>query len=485
MVYFMMMCLPVTLEELPLRLLALTIGAVFIVAVNLLTNRHSSPQKTSRQAIESLAGEIDRAVDLKLEGKEVSEDDFKLARNFYTNMVLNFELKIFPSPTQESALNIAKSLQYIGQIIANYDLTDGELRYIKHLLSDIREMEPADIFNGIEVETEEMNVVLLNFEYIADEISKEHTTKEFNLPDYKTLKTILKAVSKRIFSLDSVRFTFAIKMTFLMVLCEVLTLIHPITFPQWLYFAIIPLLMPYIDDMGDSAKDRFIATYVGVIFFAIIALIIPYLPIPTKLTAVIIFALGVTGFIFSIENVFVLTFFATVMSIGIGLTSLDANTAMWLKVLWVTLGTVVATVFSFLVLPFSVKKETKRNFAGRYELNEEFIDLLKEESEGTITSKGTSLVVVNNLLGENIEITPENEELFKLQDEITDLSNFISNYMQRNELSEGFKRNLIDIIDNGSDVNDELSNKEQAILHGLSYMMELFKKESEMVGQAV
>lgn len=480
MCYFIMVCLPVTLEELPMRLMALSVGAIFIVAVNLLVNRGSSPRKFSKQTIDSLVSEINKAIDLKLDGQEVGEDNFKIANKFYSDMLLNFEYKIFPSSIHESVLSVTKSLQHIGKIISNYDLSENELKYIKQILSNIREIDPSDIFKGIEVETNEMNVVLLNFENIAGELKRDHSTKG-TLPDFKSLKPIIKPIMKRIFSLDSVRFTFALKMTFLMALCEVLTLIHPITFPQWLYFAIIPLLMPYIEDMKDSAKDRLYSTYLGVLVFIVIALIIPHIPISLNLIAVIIFALGVMGFIFTLGDVFKLTFFATVMSIGISLTSLDAATAMELKILWVTIGTAVATIFSYLVLPYSVEKETKRNLTGRYELNEAFIDFIKEESCGNTSSKGTSLVVINNILGENIEITPENKELIKLQDEITDLSKFISAYMEKNELCDDFKDNLKDIIDNGSEVDNTLNNKDKAILHSLRYMMELFKKETAII----
>ena len=239
--------------------------------------------------------------------------------------------------------------------------------------------------------------------------------------------------------------------------------------------------MPYIDDMGDSAKDRFYSTYVGVAFFILIALMLPHIPIDIKWMAVIIFALGVTGFIYSIENVFVLTFFATVMSIGISLTSLDSTTAMILKILWVTLGTVIATVFSYLVLPFSVKQETKRNLTGRCKLNSDFIDFLKQKACGNDSSKGTSMVVVNSILAGNIEITPENSELFMLQDEIIDLSNFVSVYMDKNGLSDGFRQNLLDIIDSDAPVRDDLSNRDQAVLHSVTYMMDLFKKENELI----
>ena len=480
MCYFMMVCIPVGADEFPLRLLALAIGAVFIVAMNFLANKNNSLHSMSKQTIDSLTSEIDKAVDMKLNGKEVSKDNFKITGKFYTDMFSNFEYKAFPSPVQESVMNIAKSFQYIGRVLANYDLTDNELKYIKYLLSNIRKIDSDDIYGGIEVETKEMNLVLLNFEYIADEIKNEGLTNEFVLPDIRYIRPIIKSVLKRIFSLESVRFTFALKMTFLLTLCEVLTMFFEITFPQWIYFAIIPLLMPYIEDMADSAKDRLYSTYAGIVVFMIIAFAMPYIPIETNLMAVIIFVLGITGFVFTLGDVFKLTFFATIMSVGISLTSLAADTAMELKLLWVTIATVVSTVFTYLVLPYSVKTETKRNLTARHQLDGEFIDLIRQKSEGLESSKGTSLVVINNLLAENIEITDENRELFDLQDEIIDLSNFISIYTDKNELSDGFKENLTGIIDSGRDVSDDLSNRERSVLYAVTHLIGLFKKEEKL-----
>ena len=73
MLYFMMMsCLPVSFEELPMRLLSLVVGAIFIVGINLIVNRNKK-FKLSKQTIDSLVLELNNAVDLKLYGDEVSK----------------------------------------------------------------------------------------------------------------------------------------------------------------------------------------------------------------------------------------------------------------------------------------------------------------------------------------------------------------------------------------------------------------------------
>ena len=65
--YFMMMCIPVSIEELPLRFAGLTFGAVFIVGINLLVNRKKS-YNLSKATLDGLISEIDKAIYVKLNG---------------------------------------------------------------------------------------------------------------------------------------------------------------------------------------------------------------------------------------------------------------------------------------------------------------------------------------------------------------------------------------------------------------------------------
>ena len=82
MCYFMMISARVTLEALPMRLLSLTFGAVLIVGLNVVVNGKKD-YKLSKATISNMVNEIDNAIDLKLKGKSVSQDNFKIANEFY------------------------------------------------------------------------------------------------------------------------------------------------------------------------------------------------------------------------------------------------------------------------------------------------------------------------------------------------------------------------------------------------------------------
>ena len=69
----MMVGIPVTQDMLLSRLLSLVFGAIFIVGINILANKRKD-YKLSKETIDNLVNELDNAIDLKLNGKEVSVD---------------------------------------------------------------------------------------------------------------------------------------------------------------------------------------------------------------------------------------------------------------------------------------------------------------------------------------------------------------------------------------------------------------------------
>ncbi|MBR0058436.1 MAG: hypothetical protein IJP99_03770 [Methanobrevibacter sp.] len=81
MIYFMMVGIPVSVEMLPMRLLSLVFGAVFIVGLNMAINRKKD-YKLSKATIDMLISELDKAIDLKLDGKDVFSDNFRTINGF-------------------------------------------------------------------------------------------------------------------------------------------------------------------------------------------------------------------------------------------------------------------------------------------------------------------------------------------------------------------------------------------------------------------
>lgn len=479
MIYFMMVGIPVSVEMLPMRLLSLVFGAVFIVGLNMAINRKKD-YKLSKATIDTLISELDKAIDLKLDGKDVFSDNFRTINGFYLSIFNRSEYKYFPSETHKSVLNVVKSFQYIGKIISEYDLSNKELLYIRSVLSQIEHIDLDDIFEGIEIESKVMYLVLLNLEIIANEIRKD-LTDEIMLPDKNTLKTQFKSLIRQYFSFRSVKFTFAFKMAFLMFVWQLLTLMFNLPFTKWLYFATISLMLPYIDDVAYSAKSRLQGTFIGVFVFAAILIIVPYINVSFNVIAVAVMVVCMLIMVIKLEDKLILTIVTTVISVMTALMYIPPPEAMELKILWVTVAVVVVTLFNYIFLPYSVEIETKNNLKTSYMLNQQSIELVKQKCMETGPDKKTTLLVLSNVVRENIEITEENLELYDLQVKITDICNFILNYLDLIPISDDLAKNLVEIIDDNALADVNLNIKDKILAYSMEHVMSLFKDEQMII----
>lgn len=480
MCYFMMMCIPISAEQLPIRLLSLIFGAVFIVGINLLVNKKKD-YKLTKATLNSLVSELNNAIDLKLNHAEVSKESFKTVNGFYLSMFSKFEYKYFPTPTQESVLNVVKAFQYIGWLIADSDLTDDELNYTKNILNNLENIEGSEIFNGINVKTKEMNLILLNLEIIANEIKNKDSLNDGIIPDKKLIKESLKPILKREFSFRSAKFTFAFKMALVLTLWEILTLIFNLPYTKWLYFASIPLMVPYVNDMASDAKNRVIGTVIGVFIFALIIILMPYLPLSQNILMMLIMVISIFGMVCELEDKLKMTIFSTVMSVMVSLMYITLPEALSLKIIWVSVAVIVVSLINFGFLPYSVEKETKNNLNSLFKLNENSIQLIKAKCMNQKSSNKTTLLTVSNIIRENIEVSDENREIYQLQMQITDISNFILNYMDVHDFSKESKDNIIRIIEHENTADNYNDIYEKIMFYSTEYIVNIFDREKELV----
>lgn len=478
MCYFMMVGIPVSLEMLPMRLLSLVFGAIFIVGLNVIVNGKKE-YKLSKTTITKLIDELNNAINSKLNGDEVF-DDFKVVNGFYLSIYNKLEYKYFPTKTQQAVLNVVKSFQYIGRVIADCDLTETELKYIREILSNIKEIDSSSIFEGIEIESNEMHLVLLNLEIIANEVNKDLTEDKILL-DKKTIISLIKPILKKQFSFQSVKFTFAFKMALMLFIWQLLTLIFNWPFTKWLYFATISLMVPYINDLAYTARTRIQGTLIGVFIFAILIITMPYIPIAFNVIMMVVMVACMMIMVLKLEDKLILAIVTTIMSVMSALMYIKPPEAIELKVLWVVVGVSAVSLFNYKFLPYSVEIETENNFKSIYKFNMQSIKLIEKKCRGLSSDEKTTLVVVNNIVRENIEITDENRELYELQIKITDICNFILNYLDVNAMSEDLKRNLIDIIDNNGQIDDGLNVKEKIIAYSTRHVKNLLNEENTIM----
>lgn len=480
MLYFMMVGIPITYDQLPMRLLSLVFGAICVVGFNILVNKKKD-YKLSKKTLTDLTIELEHAVDLKINGEKVIKENFKTANGFYQSIYDKFEYKFFPSAYHESVLNIVKSFQYIGVILSDFDLKKHELEYIKKILFEIKEGNVLDIFNGITIETPQMNLILLNLEIISSEMVNKNLENGSIIPKGWFFKKSFKTILKKSFSFKSAKFTFAFKMAVVLTLWQVLSLLFNLPYSKWLYFISIPLMLPYINDFAYTAKSRIIGTIIGVFIFLIIYLSIPFIPIQTNVVILVVMGICMYGMAMKLEDKLVLTIFTTIMSVMAALMYIPITLAAPLKIVWVVVGAIVVMLINFGFLPYSVEKKTEDNLKAKYELNQKSFELIKQKCEGNSSSQKTTLIVIDNIITDNIEVTEENKELYYLQIKITDICNFILNYLYVNEPSEGLKENLKTIIDGNNQIDENLNIKDRVISYSMVHAMNLFKKQEELI----
>lgn len=476
MCYFMMMCTPISFNQLPMRLLALALGAVFIVGLNILINRNKT-YKISSQTLNQLSEDLKNVIDSKLNDETVLINHFKIADEFYSSLYSKFEYKFFPTPAQDSFLNLIKAFQYIGDVILEFDLSKNELLYIKEVLTKIDGISKEQLYSDVDIETKEMYLVLLNFEIIIHEMKKDDLENESLTIDKKQVRQLLKPLIKKQFSFRSVKFTFAFKMALVLTLWEILTLIFNLPYTKWLYFSTIPLMLPYVDDMYNTARERVKGTFVGVLIFALIFVAMPYVPISSHLLIMAVFFISLFGMVSTIENKYQMSIFSTIISVMVSLMYISPAMAFPLKIIWIIVAVIVVSIVNYGFLPYSVEKETMNNLKIRSKLNNQSVDLIKQKALNNDSKNKSAILVLSNVVRENIEVTDENEEVYILQDKITNISNFILTYMDVNEVSDNVKKEIIKIIDENETFDENHNINELIMLHSTKYVVELLSKE--------
>lgn len=477
--YFIMSANPVTLENLPARLMALTCGAVFIVGLNIILNRDKH-HNLSKETMDNLVEELNKSIDLKLDGKDVPRDSFKIAKEFYLSLFHRFEYKYFPSTKQQSVLNIVKAFQSVGYLISRSDLSDNELRYIKKVLSEIKEIKIEEIFEGVEIGTKGMMHILLNLEIIVNELNKD-LSDEFTIPDKKIIIQLFKPFNRKQFNFRSVKFIFAFKMALIMLVWEVLTLLFNLPFTKWLFFVTVSMMVPYIDDMAYTARKRIQATFLGIFIFTILLIAMPFIPISQRAVIIIVVVICLFVFVWKIKDRLIRNTATTLMSVTTSLSYINAPDAIALKILWVIVGVGAVSLFNFKFLPYSVEKETKNNLENCYRFNEKSIDLIRQKCHGGNSDDKTTLFVSESIVRENIQVNDDNRELYNLQFMISNLCNFILSYLDINGDSDELNNNLLDIIDKDAKVSNHLDLKESVVAWAMKYVMNMFKKEMELI----
>ncbi|MGL4850224.1 MAG: FUSC family protein [Clostridium sp.] len=296
LLYLFLLAYPVTVHALPMRLIALVVGALVIVAPQLLINKNKVP-KASSKIINGLFDLLDKKIEFVLEEKKTKELDAQIngMMTSLKNIIYDKkEKKFYISAEGRGYLDILASLDKLNHLMVNGTLDEKALNDIKKGISEVKALFNKEENNVTEYvkeikENYKNSVSISNIQGIGSIILLIDTLK--NLEQKKTVKTnIIKGIKEDAYGLknikfNSVRISYALHVAIEVAIgCFIMDYFH-LHQGRWIMYTVLSLTNPILEVTKNKAKDRVIATIIGAVF---IGIVFSFIKNPTIRTLVVL-----------------------------------------------------------------------------------------------------------------------------------------------------------------------------------------------------
>ena len=276
--YATMVTLPITLDQMPDRLLVLAVSALFIVGLNVAVNR-GSRNRTSHDGIAAMCGKIDACADAVLDGGHPDHASIdRLASELSRDMYDRLKSHFFTTPRDRTVLDLVVSLADLGRIACRGSWSPQALANLKAVTESIRSHETGGI-TASEVSAAIESYISSNpgaapgTEMVLRDISRELSTLESGgddstYGDWRSfdIGTLLKVVGQEA-SRDSARFTFAVRMGLVFALVAFAWEYWAWENAQVLLFTVVAAIVPFLEDSWRQSMMRLSGTVLGALVF--------------------------------------------------------------------------------------------------------------------------------------------------------------------------------------------------------------------------
>ena len=485
--YIMFMNNPVSLEQLPIRLIALTIGVLIVLLLNRMLHRSKYPH-SHKELISVLLDDLIGVIDAKLNNTEYNSCIPKINNDISTIVFENLDYKYVNDFTRESITTICKTAYYIYKLINKDNLTKKELICVKNAIIKVKNNEKITLDN---IKSDTLLIILLNLEIFES----EKTNMNQKVKNRYELHNIIPFIKKNI-SFSSLKISFALKLAFLISFWELLEIAFNLPYLKWLYFTSLVVLVPYTDYISKKSKRRIKAILIAIGLFILILLlfygdysILNLLNLDiSNSTITIIFLLLLVLFAVryyrdSVKRIASLS----LLSLITALHYMPIHVAVYLKITSLIFVVILAYILTKYVRPYSIRNETIHNLSLYKQLNEELHDiLLKQLKQEKIISKA-GIIVSSNLMTTCIKETNEIledltiEDLSNIENQLTVYYDFLLNNFQIGTLNRQSKQYIYDIL-TGKDVTltEDISYEEKINIYTAKHILNLKQDEKRL-----
>lgn len=379
--YVFILSAPVTIEELPLRLLSLLVAPVGIMLFQLLVNRNKVSKKGNK-IVEDVCKKISEKIDLILNNKSKDEmlnkdlEIKKLSNEFRSIVYDNRQDEFYITEEARIKINILSALEKISLVLnkVKYEEISNEIlislsKCMKRLAVVLEEENNIDelenyidkILNGYQsIETNDFKIleVLNSLEILKISLSdlRELGKENYNIVKGKdTLedaKDLYEKYKKSIIK-NSVKFSFAVRIAVGVSLAAFITDIFNLSEGKWIMFTMVSVIVPVYEVSIKKGKERIIATLIGC------ALILGLFTVVKDVgsRSIIILLVGYINNYFTEYRHKMI--FNTISAVG-SAAMLGNTTVLTInRIFFVAVGVVIAIIINKHIMPRSVENFTK------------------------------------------------------------------------------------------------------------------------------
>ena len=362
--YAFMLSVPVAAEDLPLRLLALVAGSVFVVGLNVLFH-HVSKGRREREGMIAICDEVASLCVSARAGAAAGTDRLdELCGRMDGYLYERLKSRFLSRPGDRRMLDIVVSLQVLGTVVSLRErdpaVLDG-IEDIAHRLSSYQKgediqplLDSVDAFLRDRPESDpETRAALrllrdqlwrLSFSTSADRFDTADIPASFRIG------TVLRESLRR----DSARFTFSFRMALMFSLCAFVWQYTGDDNAKALAFTTIAMIQPYLEGTARRAALRLVGTVAG------IAAAIASLVIAGGDLAVLTAIMLVSNYVFTVLSPMryeAMMGFVTLSSLLTAIMTNPPETVLTERVAFVFAGVLIASVANRVVLPYRLSDE--------------------------------------------------------------------------------------------------------------------------------
>ncbi|RGX13026.1 FUSC family protein [Paraclostridium sordellii] len=293
--YVLLLYSPITIEQLPKRLIALIFSSLVIMCLYFILSRYNFKKITNSQIINTI-DLINKQLDLIKEGQVIEEFNKNASI-----LLKNIELNIYDSIEKNKKLSIEvykkevvvlllKKINTSLNYIKESEIDETLFKNLKFVLDDIKlyilekisdnELKERFIKYDSNYDIKGLNSDLKTYNYynlrLAIKELYRQLDNEFiiqNLREKISLRLQLKTdidILKNNFSMSSLRFNIAVKASILIATSIFIVNYFNIYEGKWIVLTLSILLLPYAEQSSKKALDRVIGTVIGAIIFGLI-----------------------------------------------------------------------------------------------------------------------------------------------------------------------------------------------------------------------